>query len=881
MWWHVLVALLDLYLIVSLGPWIALQILEWVLQKSGPFLATETKRLDRLGQAERDQVSLWPPQPRPGQYKRPDRLAREALAELRTSVNEASRLLPALGTYAPQRLSFLQVACLCSWGPLLKAMVTWRDVRALRGLLDQGDEALATLFEQHEVVQGIPGRGRALLNETRAEIRRLGALLEAEEDAGTFGLRGTTLLLETAQAQLEGALDRLVEAEAQEDQLPLVAQEIDAVLDQVGPTVAEANRLLGQASGARIKAQNSVEFLNSSLSLLEERWEGLKARGATEPSVSRALASLRIEASRLVQVVDQRSVRAYRQVAEDISAISAQAESLGTALDHLGESISRSREATAGCAQALAEAQAATDEMTRQDPLIDPDLSLSLIEKATEAHVEAGRHHGLGTTEGYGASIALSKTANEDLSQAVGAADLLPGRVRQVRALLPVLAPETLSDWRNRANRVREQLRTYSRHWDADLASDAAEAISNLDQVEVDLERIPPDVRYERRFRQSELDEAIEILSHADGCMAGAKELTTTLEQEEQRIESLRGSMETALGELNQQTWPAVLQLRERMLPELQERLETLRASFAEDVSRFADPTQINYNEATGEWLPTILRQLAEIRAAHENDVRHYRTALRETTRRLKRQWARLSRLAPRQQPGPEESIDKLAADLDDWQAEADRNADSPLALRELAGRRARALERRTGAAHDQIREGRRRLDALAKEYHKRARTVQGLRSRMRDVQRQSQWPLLSWDVEEAEQAWERASARERESRSAATLMEASNQLQEAVNAAREAEQIHVRIEHQMRSALRRLNEGLRAVTSALERRQRRADRLREEGPTATQDVSETLATLEQVCASATRVLGMARDSTTFEDALRHLQEARNVLSRL
>ena len=869
-WWHVLVILLDSYLLLSLGPWIALQMLDWLMGRSRWLLIGEG-RLRELSEMEQEQRRSWPQKPRPGRYEEPDRVALESLATLQSLIAEAGRLWPLVGSYSLPVLSFVDVLSLRSWRVLPGALAAWRNMRSLLRLLDQGDQLLATLIEQQQVIEDIPARVRAALNDMRAEVQRLSAILEMEEEAGTAGLEAIAQRLEERERAIEQALDALAEAAA--ERLPAVIAEIDELLPSTGIVLSEIDQFLGRVTEERNKAQSLIQRVESSLRLAEERWEGLKLRGATEPTLSRGLAELKSGLERAKAVAKERSVNAYQQVTAQVAAMDSQVAALLEKLDALDEAMEQSKKAVEGDVSALAKAQAMCDELARQDPLLELDQSLALIERASQAYMEAERQRGLGTFQGYEASLAEAETAMKYLGDAQEALKQLPERVRQIREDLGALAAEATGDWRRRAERVREQLRLYTRHWNAGLAGDAAEAIACLDQVEVDLERVPPNVRYQRRFRQSELAEAAEILSHARQEMEKAKSLITSLEAEQRRIERLRAELASALDKLKRESIPELERLKDKMLPELQERLAAFLEAFQKQAVALEDPAQVNYDESVTQWLPSIWQQVDELRAEHERSLREYAQALKEATQRLERQWARLNELNPQESPSSEEKIERLARDLEEWFAEAQRRKDNPLFLRDIVGRRAAALEQRIEVARQQVVEGRRLLDSLSREYLRRLQAVQRLRESLKAMQRDSRWPQLAWSTEEAERMWERASEWERKSRAAPDLMSAGDQLQQAVSVAQQAEQLFARVERQMDSALGRLDSELKAVVSALERAKRRAERIRKEGP------SEELTDLEARCAAAERAIALAEAATTFEDALRHLRAARESLA--
>jgi len=610
----------------------------------------------------------------------------------------------------------------------------------------------------------------------------------------------------------------------------------------------------------------------SAASLAEERWKGLRLRGAREPLLSTELNQLQIEIGRLPRVAQRGTLDAFQQANEEAKVLDARVGLLMDQLDALDQMIVRSKETVAGNVQALAQAHAACDELAHQDPWLEFDDSRALIEQSAEAYLEAERQRGLGTTQGYQASITLAETARQRLAGAQEAIAALPEGARRIRSLLADLSSGSLADLRSRIGHVSDELKVYARHWEAGLERDSAQAISKLDQAQAELNAIPPDVRFQRRLRQSEVPRLIESLSHARSCLEEARELADGLDQERERIEALHRGLKRALEVISGSTIPAIGDKAQHMLPEIQERFRALETAFRKQAARMGDPAQVDYDQATNEWVPSIERRLNDLLSEHERSLKHYRAALKETFRRIERAWARLSKLDPGQSPGPEEDIEQLALDLDAWQTEAERGSEKPLVLREIVGPRAKNLEGRIETARVQIVEGRRTLDELSRQYQKCAQTTRNLRNATREMQRQSRWPKITWSTDQAERAWEEAIGLERQSRAAPTLAMAADQIQRGVSAALRAEQLYARIERQMETALRRLNEEWLSVAASLERASRQQAKLRERGlsPEATQ--------IEELCARAERSIEMAQAAPTFEDALWHLRDASRTL---
>lgn len=869
-WWYILIAALDLYLLLSLGPWIALYVLQWLLGRPSCAPNVQQGRLRALQAAEAEQSALWPSEPRTGRYAAPDRAAQQSLSTLRAALNEAHLIVPLLADYVPVQPRLTDALLLRAWAPFIRICGIWRKASSLRRLLGMANEALSDLHLQRQAVGAIPDQVHTLLLETRAQCAQWNASLEAELKAGTCGLEGLAQQLQTIAGEIDRALRAL--AQASPDELPRVVQQIDEALATIARSLEEIGQLVQQATAERNKAQNALARLDASLQLAAERWEGLRSRGATEPAIARSLAELQEQAEKIRETAQQRSREAYRQVEAEVSALVKRFESLMLELDALDRIVQQSKEAVAGDVQALAQAQAMCDELLRQDPLIELDQTSLCIEKASQTYIEAERQRGLGTIQSYKLSLNLAHEALQHLSEARAMASSVPDRVRQVRELLAAMDAAELGEWRQRAERVREQLRFYARHWNAGLAGMAGEATSHLDQVEVDLERISPNVRYQRRFRESELGEALDMLTHAQNSMARAQELTVELEEEHRRIEGLRQEVKETLDRIATQTIPAVQALSQRMLPELRQRLEAVLAAFNAQAATLADSATVNYDEAATTWLPSVRQQIEEIQEEYEDSVRHYRARLQEVSKQLERQAARLKRLDPRQQPRPEEDADRLMADLEAWRMEAGQKQNDPLALRELVGRRAEALAQRMETIQDQIVIGRRTLEQLGKQYERQAQAVRDLRTKVQSWQQQSEWPQLIWDTGEAEQNWRKAAELERESRSAPTLTQANDQLQKAIYAAQQAEQLYTRLAHQMNKTLRLLDEEHQAVHRSLQRAQERMEQFAQNG------LIEESRTIERAMASCRRALEMARAAGNAEDALRYLRDAREAL---
>jgi len=872
-WLRVLVLALDIYLLASVAPWLLLAIVEWRLQRSADAPAESDRRLSRLQAAAHEEAAAWPDTPRPGRYEDLDRRAQEQLTRLHDLLAQAASLRPVLFAYRPAHLTPLQVALCRAWQPLTRALTLWRHARQLRHLLDQADDALLELQQSYQRAEAIPARARADLNEVRAEARRLQAVLEAErEEAGTVGLDELGQRLETVEDDIARTLDAL--SLATEAELPHVVLEADALLQRSSAEVRALDEQVAQVVSARSRAEHLIERLNSSVRLLEERIAALNARGAREPGPANELAALRAEADRLTQKAAHHTLGAYHEIQADMASLDAHITALGEQLAALDDALERSHEAIQGDVRALAAAQRSLAELTQQEPALEADLSAALIERATQSYLEAEQQHALGTMDGYQASLALSQAARQRLDEAQAAIAALPERLSTWRDLASAASAAAVEAWRDRANRVREQLQVYARHWNADLAGIADEAIAALDRAEVTIRRLAPGVRLGKRVRESELEHAIELLSQARDDLAATGQRIEALEAELARIQGLREELLAAMDELGKRVLPEVQRQGRHMLPELRQRLNALTDALKEQQNCLADPAEIDYDDAVHVWLPSFRQQLEELRVEHARSQAQCAELLRDTIRRIDRQWTKLSRLDPFDPPLPEEDVERLGADLEAWRDTAERQANSPVALREILGRHIPALEQRIDRAIEQITAGRRDLEALDRRYRKAAQNAHARRMSIRSLRAESPFPNIGWNTDEADHVWDQALEAESASQAARTLLQACDQMQRAVNAALQAEQLYARIEHQMQSALQRLEDELRGLQASLDRAQGRAEEVRQEGE------DDEAAELEMACEAAERGIELAYESGTFEDALRCLRDARDTLNR-
>jgi len=322
------------------------------------------------------------------------------------------------------------------------------------------------------------------------------------------------------------------------------------------------------------------------------------------------------------------------------------------------------------------------------------------------------------------------------------------------------------------------------------------------------------------------------------------------------------------------QTLPEALDVSDQMAPELQQRLARLNDTVRLGQAGYENPAQANYDQALNEWLPAARHALEEILSEHQSSLGYYGDLVRDAIRRIDRAWDRISRLDPQRRPGPEQDVRQLAADLDSWRADADGHADEPLVLRETV-RRASNLEQRLEALSREITEERKALDGLGRDYARQSQAVEALRSALSGLQARSGWKSLRWSLEVPEGAWEQSRELANASGKANTFAEARNLLQQALTSAAQAQQLYRRSEDEIAGALSRLDNESTAILSRMRRAERWATELRQQG------APEDLAEVERAIDRAQQEHEAAHTADTFEEALRHLREAANALTRV
>ncbi len=870
--WRIVLALVVAYLVLSIGPWLVLVAVNALMRRRDLAPDDEAQRLRELQDFEDRQAGRWPVLPRGGRYEAHDRAAQQHRTALSAALHEANTLWPKLASFVPYQTQWTDALLMKAWQPMREAMPALHYLQALRRALDRAQAAARGLHDEQEAVRAIPGQVRGELGQLRAELSRLQTVSEAEREAGTQGLDPFDERLAALGTEVEAALDQL--ADAQGVDISQVVAEVDSVLAVVRPQVVEVDGMVSRAAEERAQARAVIERMHSALGLAQERWEGLKTRGAREPAVDQALKEMGGMIAAPQRLLEQHTLDAYRQITQDVQHYDTRFQQLMGEMDALQDLIERSRAAVEGDIRAVSEVQAQCDQIIKTHAMLDPDVSLDHIDKATEVYLEAEKQRSLGTRAGYENALTLAQDAMQRLAEAHDAAALFPEEARQLRDLVSLYSPDGLDDLLSRLEHVHEQLRSYPRHWNDELVELTKQCGADIEQVQQTAKRMPPNVRDLQLLRQSEVQDCLAQLRDGKRHLESAEENVARLEGEHARILDLQSRFEAELDAFVHQTLPEALAAGDQMTPELQQRMTRLQESVMLGAAAFENPAQVNYDQALHEWLPAAQHTLQEILSEHESSLSYYGGLAQEAVRRIDKAWDRVSRLDPQQKPGPEQDVERLAADLDAWRAEADEHADEPLVLREIV-RRASGLEQRIEALTREVTDERKALEGLSRDYARQAQIVEGVRSAISGLQARSAWKQLQWSLEVPEEAWEQSRSLAAASPGAETFAEARNLLQQALTAASQAQQLYRRSEDEIAGALSRLDDETAAIQSRMRRAERWTVDLRAQGS------AEDLAEVERAMDRAQQEAEAARASDGFEEALRHLREASNALTRV
>ena len=871
-WWLWIIVAIAVYLLVTMTPWILLQVAVWRLRRERPYLAAEKEQLEGLKEAEAEHAARWPERPRPGRYEPVDRVAIDHLVRLRIIISQSNDLWPALAGFEPEQPDPLRVLLLGAWRPLITALRTWRNKRRLNALLEEGQQTVAVLTEQWTEAQSIPGRIQTELADLRTEVRRLQAQWQSEVDAGMQGLEAMGTGLGQVDDSLGGAFQSM--REASPDEVAARTLESEQTLVEATEAARALESDLQEAIAIRQRALESLERADSGLRLVEERWSGMQARGAKDPAMAQGVQALGGARAELVSLAEPATPAAYAEVLARMDAYHTQERSLGEQLDALDGLMHRSQEALTGDVGALTAALEACDAARASDRL-ELDICDAQVAQAKELYAQAEEQQAMGTWHGYQTALSFAEQARETVAEATALAERSGQDLAQIEADRQQAAPERRAAIRDGADKAGLALQYYVHHWNDERESEWERVNTLLEQADRAWHSLPASLLEDRTLKQSELPAIGETLERITAATRRAQQLVEELEGYHARVSSQRRTLEEGLAELENDLNAELAAVQERMLPEVRDQYDAWCESYQARLRTLQDAAQIDYDEAADQWLPKTLSEGREIQAAHQEDISRYRSLSQEALRRLDKEWQRLQKLDPMQHPRPhEEELERLIADYDGWQSAIEAQEDNPAVLSDLVSRHASSLEKRIDAVRDEIVEGRQTLTALDKQYQQQLQAVQKSRKTIRTLLQDSQWGEIEWDLADGESLVERAVTHQEASRQADLLEEAANQMRRAVKMAEEAAQIYQGMEQQLRSAQDKLNREFRAASADLDRAQRRAGELRQQG------ASEALHGLEERCASATGLISLAQSAATFEDALRHLREAQEDLAR-
>lgn len=871
-WWLWIVVAVAVYLLVTMTPWILYQIVVWRLRRRRPLLAAETQQLERLKEAKAKHAERWPERPRPGRYEPVDRVALDHLVRLRIIISQADDLWPAVASFEPEQPSPLQVLLLGAWRPLAMALRTWRDKRRLNGLLDEGEQTVAVLDEQWTEAQAIPGRIQTELSELRAEVGRLQAQWQAEVDAGMQGLDALGSGLALVDESLGDAFQAMGEAPA--DEVAAKALEAAERLDQAIETTRALESELTLAIETRLRALESLERAEAGLRLIEERWADMQTRGANDPAMAQEIQGLAVVRDELASMAEQATPEAYAELLARINSYQTRERFLGEQLDALDGLMQRTQEALAGDVGALAAALEAC-EAARASDRLELDICDAQIAQAQEIYAQAEEQQSLGTWHGYQTALSLAEQARQTVAEATSLAEKTGQDLAEIEAERQQVTPEIRAALCDRADKAGVSLQYYVHHWNDERQSEWKRANALLEQADRAWQSLPAALLEEATLKQSDLPELSETLRRIKGAVRRAHQLVEQLEGYHARVSSQRRTLEEGLGELEGELNAELGAAQDSMLPEVREQYDAWRKSYKARQAALRDPGQINYDEVADQWLPKTLAEGREILGAYREDVSRYRRLSQETLRRVDKEWQRLNKLDPMKHPRPqEEDLERLITDYAAWQDAIETHEENPALLSDLVSRHATKLEKRIDAVRREILEGRQTLASLDRQYEQQLQAMQKSRNTIRTMLQDSQWREIEWDLADGESLVERSVTYQESSRQADLLDDAANQMRRAVRLVEEAVQIYQGMEQQLRSAQDKLNREFRAASADLDRAQRRAGELRQQG------ASEALRGLEERCASAMGLISLAQSAATFDDALRHLREAQEDLAR-
>jgi len=670
-----------------------------------------------------------------------------------------------------------------------------------------------------------------------------------------------------------GAITEMVRVAAAGQEAETIVR-ADQQLAMAWETIHRTESELESIRQHREQAHKALSEARATLAAAEAHWGALQARGAQDPSVAERVADLQQRVQALEAILEQATPSAFVEALEAATSVAALGTSVTGELDAFESLMEQSGQALAASQRLLDDAQGRMAELQQSLPLFVLDESAAAIADARSTLEEAANLVAAGTWHGYQTGTSLAQQAQAALQAAIARLAATAEAVQKLDAQRQQVGREARLKLREQAEALAGRWSLYGRHWHPLRQQALADALQNLDAADAAWDALPEAYRSTGACAESELGDLETQVGRVAELYAQARQGIAALVDELAHIESLRTQLESGLAKLDAEIAPELARMREAMLPELAERYDAWLADYQAQRATLSDPSQIDYERATLQWLPTVTEEAQQIRSAYEGDVAHYSAELKDAQRRLSRAWARLQRLDPLKAPLPAEDITQLTQDYERWVSAVEENADSPAALSVLVTREATELERRMEAARQQIEEGRQSLASLNRQFSQLQQSLQRTRASLRSLEQDSQWSQIRWVLGTGEEAWERALAAQEAAAQSESLDLAVSEMGRAVSLGQEALQTYSGAEQQLKAALDRLNREFRAATAELDRAQRRAGQLRQQGP------SEELSALDERIAEAMILVSMAQNAVTYDDALRHLRESQEVLAR-
>lgn len=869
-WWQPLVVLLELYLLASVTPWLAVAALSWSLRHSYRALASVTGYLDKLQQELAEQNAWWPAQPGFGPYAPPVQQAEALLPLLVAQLAAAERLaLPLRGASLPE-CSLLYVLTLRCWAALSNIYSIWRIVRRLANFLADIVPILDSLRAAQRIVKSIPSDAHAQLDLRQYEVEQFTARLRAELEAGTTGLEP----LQAKSKALEEEIGRLRARLVQDaDNGPDTSAAITESIAKISTDIGEMSQVLTQTVQQRQQAEASLDQMVSLAASLRDRWHAILRQGVHAQPIDERLIGLRSQLEEAHARLLPRSNEAYQWVISTAVGFSERANALADEMAGYEEDIAQADAALNAAADDLTAGKEAITKLHTQFMNVDADASCEMLDQAAELLASASEQRQLGTLDGVHHTIELAQQVRQQAATALANTGGLEERVREVFALWIELKRGDTSSWRKQAQFLIEKLQGYPKHF-----ATATELVRNIElsqrEADLALSCLPDELVNGAYFKESQLENAYDALTYAQRSLQYVSDGIAQARAALEHIEQQRLQLEQDVAMLLYVDLPSLEQLMGAMLPELREPFIQTALSIRQEAANLLDPAKTEYDEALRYGLPFLHRQLDEVRAAHATHVKQLQLQYEAEKGPLARSWAQLERVEPAQFPYVAAAYQQLQNEYRTWQQVREGNQQNPLVLSQTLGRRSSDLQQRMLEMHRSIVEGRLALRELEKAFEQRYAQAEAMRTRVEQLGKTSPWPRLVWDAE-TDRAWVQIVEGQRRIELADSLPSLLDAWQRTLSACSETIRLYERYENQMRDALGHLQDEFKAVAALKQRVQRQAEELTAKSRHAESRKLTKLVDQVESC------INLSKGEANFDAALRHLRQARDMLNRL